>query len=110
MRGDVKLRNAHLVVVDRGKVVDYLLNEAHPNNSGEARFFTLLGFSRDDPERLTNALAISPNMARSCTALKRSTARNMLLTGGRRRRLKRTAGGQSGPCGSSTEAGMRRGS
>lgn len=49
--GNVKFRNAHLAVVDRGKVLDYLLNEAHPDNGGKARFFVLLGFSRDDPER-----------------------------------------------------------
>ena len=52
----MKLRNAHLAVVDRGKVLDYLLNEAHPDNGGKARFFALLGFSRDDPERLMEAL------------------------------------------------------
>ena len=54
--GYVKLRNAHLAVVDRGKIVDYLLHEAHPDNGGKARFFTSLGFSRDDPERLVMAL------------------------------------------------------
>ena len=54
--GYVKLRNAHLAVVDRGKVVDYLLHEAHPDNGGKARFFASLGFSRDDPERLVTAL------------------------------------------------------
>jgi hypothetical protein len=42
MRGDVKLRNAHLAVIDRGKVLDYLLNEAHPDNGGKARFFASL--------------------------------------------------------------------
>ena len=53
---DVKLRNAHLAVVDRSKVLDYLLNEAHPDNGGKAQYFTLLGFSRDDPEGLMGAL------------------------------------------------------
>ena len=53
---DVKLRNAHLATVDRSKVVDYLLNEAHPDNGGKAVFFVSLGFSRDQPELLTNAL------------------------------------------------------
>ena len=52
----MKLRNAHLAVVDRGKVVDYLLNEAHPDNGGKARFFVSLGFSRENPERLMKAL------------------------------------------------------
>ena len=52
----VKLRNAHLAVIDRSKVLDYLLNEAHPDNGGKARFFGLLGYSREDPERLVKAL------------------------------------------------------
>lgn len=54
--GDVKLRNAHLAVIDRGKVLDYLLNEAHPDNGGKARFFALLGFTRKDPDHLMRAL------------------------------------------------------
>jgi len=53
---DVKLRNGHLAVIDRSKVVDYLLNEAHPDNGGKARFFGLLGYSREDPDRLLQAL------------------------------------------------------
>ena len=36
----------HLAVIDRGKVLDYLLNEAHPDNGGKAQFFGLLGYSR----------------------------------------------------------------
>lgn len=32
----MKLRNAHLAVVDRTKVFDYLLNEAHPDNGGKS--------------------------------------------------------------------------
>lgn len=35
---DVKLRNAHLAVIDRCKVLDYLLNEAHPDNGGRRGF------------------------------------------------------------------------
>jgi hypothetical protein len=52
----VKLRNAHLAVVDRIKAVDYLLNDAHPDNGGKAKFFVSLGFSREDPEALMLAL------------------------------------------------------
>jgi len=37
-------------------MVDYLLNAAHPDNSGKARFFESLGFSIEDPERLMAAL------------------------------------------------------
>ena len=52
----MRLRNAHLAAVEREKVVDYLLNAAHPDNSGKARFFEFLGFSIDEPERLMAAL------------------------------------------------------
>lgn len=52
----VTLRNAHLAIVDRRKVVDYLLNHAHPDNGGKAQFFASLGFSSDDPEALVQAL------------------------------------------------------
>jgi hypothetical protein len=48
--------NADLAVVDRAKVLDYLLNEAHPDNGGKAQFFASLGFSREAPERLIKAL------------------------------------------------------
>jgi hypothetical protein len=37
-------------------VLDYLLNEAHPDNGGKARFFGFLGYSREDPEPLMQAL------------------------------------------------------
>ena len=52
----MRLPNAHLAVVERHKVVDYLLNAAHPDNNGKARFFGALGFSVDDPEGLIAAL------------------------------------------------------
>jgi hypothetical protein len=41
---NVKLRNAHLAIVDSSRVLDYLLNEAHPDNGGKARFFGSLGY------------------------------------------------------------------
>jgi hypothetical protein len=52
----VKLRNAHLAVVERHKIVDYLLNSAHPDNGGKARFFESLGFSVDATDLLIAAL------------------------------------------------------
>jgi hypothetical protein len=52
----LKLRNAHLAVVERSKVVDYLLNAAHPDNRGKARFFAALGFEIEHPERLMTSL------------------------------------------------------
>ena len=48
----MQLRNAHLAVVERHKVLEYLLNAAHPDNGGKAKFFQLLGFTRENPELL----------------------------------------------------------
>ena len=52
----VKLPNAHLAIVDPRKVVEYLLNPAHPRNGGKARFFAALGFSADASVRFIDAL------------------------------------------------------
>jgi hypothetical protein len=52
----VKLRNAHLAVVERHKILDYLLNSAHPDNGGKAQFFESLGFSVDASELLIDSL------------------------------------------------------
>jgi hypothetical protein len=43
-------------VVERDKVRDYLLNEAHPDGFGKAEFFAALGFRREAWERLADAL------------------------------------------------------
>ena len=40
----MKLPNAHLAVVEREKIVDYLLNPAHRHGASKARFFSGLGF------------------------------------------------------------------
>jgi uncharacterized protein DUF6883 len=50
------LPNAHLAVVDQRKVVDYLLNAAHPDNGGKAKFFEALGYSGANPSSLVGAL------------------------------------------------------
>ncbi len=55
-RRAVKLPNAHLATVDRRKVVDYLLNPAHPDNAGKAWFFEAIGFSVDTVDTLIEAL------------------------------------------------------
>ena len=52
----MQLRNAHLGVVEPHKIVDYLLNSAHPDNGGKAQFFESLGFSAANPEPLISAL------------------------------------------------------
>lgn len=35
----MRLPNAQNAVVDREKIADYLLNPAHPDNGGKAKFF-----------------------------------------------------------------------
>ena len=41
----LKLPNANLAVVDRTKVVEYLLNREHPDNGGKADCFIGMGFN-----------------------------------------------------------------
>jgi hypothetical protein len=56
----VNLPNAHPAVVERCKIVGYLLNSAHHDNRGKALSFESLGFSVDDPELLiANLLAVA---------------------------------------------------
>jgi|HubBroStandDraft_6_1064221.scaffolds.fasta_scaffold904300_1 hypothetical protein len=50
------LPNVAAAVVPAAKIVDYLLNPAHPDGAGKAKFFTSLGFSRSDWEQLAMAL------------------------------------------------------
>ena len=52
----MKLRNAHLAEVEQRKIVEYLLNAAHPDNGGQAQFFELLGFSVAASDLLADAL------------------------------------------------------
>lgn len=44
------------VVIDRMKVVDYLLNSAHPDNGGKAAFFNGWGFAAADWTRFADAV------------------------------------------------------
>ena len=58
----MKLRNADLALVEREKIVGYLLNGAHPDNGGKAKFFESLGYSISDPDPVAAALrAIAQN-------------------------------------------------
>ena len=52
----MKLPNAHLALVEREKVLDYLLNQTHPDNGGKAAFFIGLGFSPDRWPELARSL------------------------------------------------------
>lgn len=52
----MRLPNAQQAGVERGKIIDYLLNPAHPDNAGKAPFFLALGFGRDEWQSLAGAL------------------------------------------------------
>ena len=51
----MKLPNAERAVVEREKIVDYLLNAAHPDNGGKAAFFLALGFRQEEWQTLAAA-------------------------------------------------------
>lgn len=42
----MKLPNAHLAIVEREKIADYLLNPEHRYGASKARFFAEFGFTR----------------------------------------------------------------
>ncbi len=52
----MRLPNESKAVVERKKIVDYLLNPAHPDNGGKAQFFDRLGFRRKEWKILAEAL------------------------------------------------------
>jgi hypothetical protein len=52
----MKLPHANQVVVERGKIADYLLNPAHRYGASKARFFTHFGFRMEAWEQLAQAL------------------------------------------------------
>jgi len=52
----MRLPNAERGLVDREKIVDYLMNLSHPEGSGKARFFLGLGFGVDNWQALADAL------------------------------------------------------
>ena len=51
----MKLPCGENVVIERGKIADYLLEEAHPDNGGKAFFFVSLGFTQNEWEELAAA-------------------------------------------------------
>jgi hypothetical protein len=48
--------NASAALVERSKIEDYLLNEAHPDNGGKAAYFFRLGFTRSAWQGLVRSL------------------------------------------------------
>lgn len=52
----MKLPNSENAIIEREKIVDYLLNPAHPDNGGKSEFFNSLGFDRDNWQEFAEAL------------------------------------------------------
>ena len=52
----MSIPNAASAVVERQKLIDYLLNASHPENGGKAQFFKALGYTPQDWESLVRAL------------------------------------------------------
>jgi filamentous hemagglutinin len=52
----MKLPNAEAAVIERRKIVGYLLNAAHRYGASKARFFGAYGFHIENWERLAQAL------------------------------------------------------
>jgi hypothetical protein len=52
----MRLPFVDLAIVSQTKLVEYLLNPDHPRGRGKAQFFLRLGFRRDQPDILREAL------------------------------------------------------
>ena len=52
----MKLPSARKAIAGREKIVEYLLNPAHPDGMSKARFFLALGFRPAEWQRLAEAL------------------------------------------------------
>lgn len=66
----MKLPNPDKLVVEREKVADYLLNPAHPDNGGKARFFEALGFRRAEWRVLAGAFQTLAGKAEVAQSMK----------------------------------------
>jgi hypothetical protein len=55
-QNEKKLPNPDKLVVEREKIVDYLLNPTHRYGASKARFFADFGFRLEEWERLAEAL------------------------------------------------------
>ena len=77
----MKLPNANKAVVEREKIVDYLLNPAHPDNSGKAEFFESLGFRRKEWKTLAAAFLASARQAEVAQNLKSPHGQKYVIVG-----------------------------
>ncbi len=77
----MKLPNAHLALVGKEKIIDYLLNAAHPDNGGKAVFFTSIGFQRDEWETLARALRKRTQAAEATESLESDHGTKYIVDG-----------------------------
>ena len=77
----MKFPGADKAVVSREKIVDYLLNPAHPDNGGKAEFFTQLGFRRDQWEVLVAALKTLAHTGEVTSASRSSHGEKYVVAG-----------------------------
>ncbi len=77
----MKLPNATAAVVAQGKIRDYLLNAAHPDNGGKSAFFISLGFDRDDRDTLAKAFKELAQNAEVSASLDSTHGRKYILDG-----------------------------
>ena len=77
----MKLPNAIKAVVAREKIVDYLLNAAHPDNGGKADFFEALGFQRNRLTILATAFQVLAQTAEVTQSLKSPHGQKYVMVG-----------------------------
>jgi hypothetical protein len=56
MKKPPKLPSSGGLLVERQKILGYLLNEQHPQGAGKAKFFRMIGFKAQEWHVLANAL------------------------------------------------------
>lgn len=81
MEDRLKLPNANLAVVDRKKVVEYLLNREHPDNGGKAGFFIGMGFNPSDWETFAAALQLLALSVSVTSTMESSHGRKYIVDG-----------------------------
>ena len=77
----MKLPNADKAIVEREKIADYLLDSAHPDNSGKAEFFERFGFRRNESKILADALLALVHKAEVAQSMKSPHGQKYVIVG-----------------------------
>src|SRR5277367_6205387 len=77
----MKLPNADKAIVEREKIADYLLDSAHPDNSGKAEFFERFGFRRNKWKILADALLALANKTEVAQSMKSPHGQKYVIVG-----------------------------